>query len=351
MGIRRMKDEVVLLRSAVIYAAKTPQNRRQIMQRRSLLKAALAGPLLGSARAYAQAWPAKPIRFIVPYIPGSAPDVIARTMAERLSPALGQALVLENRPGAGGNIGTELAAKAAPDGYTIVLATSAIVTNPWLYRKVGYDPVNDFTAIHFSISMPHLLVVAADSPVRNVTELVAMLKETPGKYNYASGGNGSGAHLASELFKSTAGVDMLHVPFKGAPEIITSVIGKTTLCGFPTLATAVPHVKGGRLRAIAVTGAKRNHALPEVPTIGETVAGYEFASWFGLAAPTKTPMEVVRRIDAEAQKALQDPAFRSKVQADGTEVVNLGHAEFAAHIKADFTKLKRVVELSGARVD
>jgi tripartite-type tricarboxylate transporter receptor subunit TctC len=320
------------------------------MHRRSLLKAAFSAALAPSV-ARAQAWPAKPIRFIVPYIPGSAPDVIARTLAERLSPALGQSLVIENRAGAGGNIGTELAAKAAPDGYNIALATSAIVTNPWLYRKVGYDPVNDFTAIHFSISMPHLLVVAADAPVRTVADLLAMLKDSPGKFNYASGGNGSGAHLATELFKSMAGVDMVHVPFKGAPEIITSVISKTTLCGCPTLATAVPQVKGGRLRAIAVTGAKRNHALPEVPTIGETVAGYEFASWFGLVAPAKTPMEVVRRIDAEAQKALQDPAFRSKVQADGTEVVNLGHAEFAAHIKADYAKFKRVVELSGARVD
>jgi tripartite-type tricarboxylate transporter receptor subunit TctC len=320
------------------------------MHRRSLLKAAFSAALAPSV-AGAQAWPAKPIRFIVPYIPGSAPDVIARTLAERLSPALGQSLVIENRAGAGGNIGTELAAKAAPDGYSIGLATSAIVTNPWLYRKVGYDPVNDFTAIHFSIAMPHLLVVAADAPVRTVADLLALLKESPGKFNYASGGNGSGAHLAAELFKSMAGVDMVHVPFKGAPEIITSVISKTTQCGFPTLATAVPQVKGGRLRAIAVTGAKRNHALPEVPTIGETVAGYEFASWFGLVAPAKTPMEVVRRIDAEAQKALQDPAFRNKVQADGTEVVNLGHAEFAAHIKADYAKFKRVVELSGARVD
>jgi tripartite-type tricarboxylate transporter receptor subunit TctC len=320
------------------------------MHRRTLLKAALATPLL-PAVARAQAWPARPVRFIVPYIPGSAPDVIARTLAERLSGALGQSLVIENRPGAGGNIGTEMIAKAPPDGYAIGLATSAIVTNPWLYRKVGYDPVADFAAINLSIAMPHLLVVAADSPIKSTAELVAMLKDAPGRFNYASGGNGSGAHLAAELFKVTAGLDMVHVPYKGAPEIITSVIGKSTALGFPTLATAVPHVKGGRLRALAVTGAKRNHALPEVPTVGEAVAGYEMASWFGLVAPARTPMEVLRRIDAEAQKALQDPAFRARVQADGSEVVNLGQAEFAAFIKADFAKLKRVVELSGARVD
>jgi tripartite-type tricarboxylate transporter receptor subunit TctC len=287
----------------------------------------------------------------VPFIPGSAPDVIARSLAERLSPGLGQPLVVENKPGAGGNIGIEAIAKAPPDGHAIGLSTSSMTINPWLYRKVGYDPLADFAMINMTTAMPHALVVPNDSPVKSTADLVRMLKAAPGKHNYASGGNGSGAHLAAELFKAMAGVDVVHVPYKGAPEIITSVISKTTLCGCPTLATAVPQVKGGRLRAIAVTGAKRNHALPEVPTIGETVAGYEFSSWFGLVAPAKTPMEVVRRIDAEAQKALQDPAFRSKVQADGTEVVNLGHAEFAAHIKADYAKFKRVVELSGARVD
>ncbi len=320
------------------------------MQRRTVLKLALvAVGMNGSARA--QVWPTKPIRFIVPYLPGSAPDVIARTLAERLTNALGQSLVIENRPGAGGNIGTEMLAKTPGDGYTIGLGTSAIVTNPWLYRKVGYDPVADFSAINLSIAMPHLLVVTPDSPVKTVADMVAMLKEAPGKINYASGGNGSGAHLAAELFKAVAGVDMVHVPYKGAPDIITSVIGRSTTLGFPTLATAVPHVKGGRLRAIAVTGAKRNHALPEVPTIGDTLAGYDLTSWFGLIAPAKTPLEVVRRIDAETQKALADPAFRARVQADGSEVVNLGHAEFAALVRSDLAKYKRVVELSGARVD
>lgn len=333
------------------------------MQRRELLTGAVAAAsaavtgttalttALLSGAAQAQAWPSKSIRFIVPYIPGSAPDVIARTLAERLTTALGQSLVIENRPGAGGNIGTDLIAKSPADGYTIGLATSAMTTNPWLYRKVAYDPVNDFATINLSISMPHLLIVSADSPIKTVAELIRLFKDAPGKYNYASGGNGSGAHLAAELFKASAGLDVVHVPYKGAPEIITSVIGKSALCGMPTFATALPHVKGGRLRAIAVTGVKRNHALPDVPTIGETVAGYEMASWFGLVAPAKTPMEAVRRIDTETQKAFADPAFRDKVQADGSEIVNLGHAEFANYMKADLAKLKRVVELSGARVD
>ena len=320
------------------------------MQRRTF--AVVGGALaLSPALLRAQAWPAKSIRFIVPYIPGSAPDVLARTISERLTTGLGQSLVVENRPGAGSNIGNEIIAKAAPDGYAIGLATSAMVTNPWLYRKVAYDPVADFVGINLSVAMPHLLVVAADSPVKTVADLIRLFKEGPGKYNYASGGNGSGAHLAAELFKTLAGVDVVHVPYKGAPEVITSVISKAAICGFPTLATAVPHVKGGRLRALGVTGTRRNHALPDVPPIGDTVAGFDFGSWFGLMAPAKTPIEVIRRIDAEIQKAFGDPAFRDKVQADGTEVVNMGHSEFAPFIRNDVAKMKRVVELSGARVD
>ena len=320
------------------------------MQRRTFIAAggALA---LSPALVRAQAWPAKSIRFIVPYIPGSAPDVLARTLSERLTTALGQSFVIENRPGAGSNIGNEIIAKAPPDGYAIGLGTSAMTTNPALYRKVAYDPVADFVGINLSVAMPHLLVVAADSPVKTVAELIRLFKEGPGKHNYASGGNGSGAHLAAELFKTLTGVDVVHVPYKGAPEVITSVISKAAICGFPTLATAVPHVKGGRMRALGVTGTRRNHALPDVPPIGDTVAGFDFGSWFGLIAPAKTPIEVVRRIDAELQKAFGDPAFRDKVQADGTEVVSMGHAEFAPFIRNDVAKMKRVVELSGARVD
>ena len=320
------------------------------MQRRRLLTAGLTA-LAAPALVRAQAWPSKAIRFIVPYIPGSAPDVIARQLAERLGPALGQSIVIDNRGGAGGNIGTQLIAKAPADGYTIGLGTSAIVTNPWLYRKVGYDPVTDFTHIHYSIQMPHLLVVAADAPVKTVADLIRLAKENPGKYNYASGGNGSGAHLAAELFKSSAGVDLVHVPYKGAPEIITSVIGGAALCGFPTLATAVPQVKGGRLRALGVTGNRRNHAVPDAAPIGDTVPGYSMASWFGVIGPAKMPAEATRRIEAELVKALADPAFRDKVQADGTEVVNQGQAEFAALVKADLAKMKRTVEVSGARLD
>lgn len=323
------------------------------MRRRTVLRAGgvtLAGGLVGVG-ALAQAWPTKPIRFIVPYIPGSAPDVLARVMSERLGGAIGQPLVIENRPGAGGNVGTEQIVKAAPDGYAMGLATSATTTNPWLYRKVNYDPVADFAAINLCIAMPHCLVVSPDAPYRNTAELIKALKDEPGKFSYASGGNGSGAHLSGELFKASAGVDAVHIPYKGAPEIISAVIGKSVQFGFPTLGTAFPQIKAGRLRAIAVTGNRRNHALSDVPTVAETVAGYEVIPWFGLVAPARTPIEMIRRLDTEAQKALNESAFRDRIQADGSEVVNMGHQEFAAYIKTDLQRWKRVVEISGARVD
>lgn len=320
------------------------------MKRRTFISAAIgssATPLL----ARAQSWPARPVRFIVPYIPGSAPDTIARQLAERLAPAIGQSVVIENRGGAGGNIGTEMIAKSSPDGYTIGLATSAMVTNPWLYSKTGYDPVNDFTPIHLSISMPHLLVVQADSPVRSVADLIRLAREAPGKYNYASGGNGSGAHLAAELFKSSAGIDIVHVPYKGAPEIVTSVISGSTLCGFPTLATAVPQVKAGRLRALGVTGTTRNHALPDVAPISDTVAGYQLVSWFGVIGPAKMPTDIATRIESALLRALADPQVRDRVQGDGAEGVNQGQQAFAEVIRTDFARMKRTVEIARAKVD
>lgn len=301
--------------------------------------------------AWGQAWPARPIKLIVPFIPGSAPDVMARGLSERLTTALGQAVVIDNKPGAGGNIGLDAIAKSAGDGYTLGLGTSSLSINPYLYRKVPYDPVNDFTPVNLTYALPHALIVQADSPLKTVSDLVRKLKAEPGKYNYASGGNGSGAHLCAELFKSMAGVDAVHVPYRGAPEIITSVIGGSALFGFPTLSTAVSLVKSGKIRALGVTGPKRNPAMPEVPPVGETVQGFEVVSWFGVLAPPKFPAEMARRIDQEIQKALADPAFRDKVQADGTEIVGLGYQAFPDYLRQDLQKWKRAVELSGAKVD
>lgn len=312
--------------------------------------AALAGSgMLPSA--WGQTWPVRPIKFIVPFIPGSAPDVMARGLSERLSLALGQPVVIDNKPGAGGNIGLDALAKSVSDGYTIGFGTSSLSINPYLYRKVPYDPVNDFTPINLTYTLPHALVVNVDSPLKSVSDLVRALKAEPGKFNYASGGNGSGAHLCAELFKSMAGVDAVHVPYRGAPEIITAVMGGAALFGFPTLSTAASLVKGGKLRALGVTGLKRNPAMPNVPPVAETVPGFEVVSWFGVMAPAKFPAEMARRLDQEIQKALADPAFREKVQSDGTEIVGLGQAGFPDYLRQDLQKWKRAVELSGAKVD
>jgi len=303
------------------------------------------------AQAQAQAWPNRPIKFIVPFIPGSAPDVMARGLSERLTQVLGQPVVIDNKGGAGGNIGLEALAKSAGDGYTIGLGTSSLSINPALYRKVPYDPINDFTPVNLTYALPHALVVHADSPLRTVADLIRLLKAEPGKHNYASGGNGSGAHLCAEMFKQMAGVDVVHVPYRGAPEIITSVMGGQSLFGFPTLSTAVSVVKGGKIRALAVTGPKRNNALPTVPPVGETVQGFEVVSWFGVIAPAKFPPELGRRLDQEIQKILLDPAFRERVQSDGTEVVGMGYANFPEYLRQDLQRWKRSVELSGAKID
>ena len=322
------------------------------MTRRRFLCAGAAGTWLAAwPYAWAQAWPARPIKLIVPFIPGSAPDVIARGLSERLTTALGQAVVIDNKPGAGGNIGLDAIAKSPADGYTIGLGTSSVSINPYLYRKVPYDPVEDFTPINLTYAMPHALIVQADSPIRSVADLVRELKAGPGKYNYASGGNGSGAHLCAELFKAMAGLDVVHVPYRGAPEILTSVMGGSALFGFPTLSTAVPLVKSGKVRCLGVTGSRRNAALPDVPPVGDSVPGFEVVSWFGILAPGRFPTDLAARIDAEIQKALADPAFRQKVQSDGTEIVGIGHKEFPAYLRQDLQKWKRAVELSGAKVD
>jgi tripartite-type tricarboxylate transporter receptor subunit TctC len=312
------------------------------------LCAALAVPF-----AMAQPYPSKPIKLVVPFIPGSAPDVLARNVAERLTPRLGQPIVIENRGGAGGNIGAEMAAKAPADGYTLLLATSSHVVNPALYRKVNYDPVRDFAPVALLITMPSLLVVPADSPAKTVTELVAIAKAKPGALNYGSGGPGSLAHLAGATFQKTAGIDVVHVPYKGAPEIVTSLLSGRSQFAFPTFSTALPQVKAGKLRALAVTSPRRNPQLPDVPTITEAMPpGFELEAWFGLWAPAGTPPEIIRRIGNEVDAILRDPEFRAKLASDGSDVAANGTPDaFAAYVKSEATKWTRVVRDSGATAE
>jgi tripartite-type tricarboxylate transporter receptor subunit TctC len=309
-------------------------------------------PWLIASPAFAQ-YPNKPVKLIVPFIAGSAPDVLARNVSERLSAKLGQPIVIENRGGAGGNVGAEFAAKQPADGYTLMLATSSHLVNPSLYGKVGYDPVKDFVPVVLLIRMPSLLIVPNDSPAKTVSELIALAKARPGQLNYGSGGNGSQAHLAGAMFKTAAGIDVVHVPYKGAPEIVASMLSGQTQLAFPTFSTALPQVKAGKLRGLAVTGAKRNPQLPEVPTLLESMPnGFDLEAWFGIWAPAGTPSDVVKRLNADVGAVLADPEFRAKLASDGSEVVTGGTAdEFAGYVKSETAKWAKVVKDSGARIE
>jgi tripartite-type tricarboxylate transporter receptor subunit TctC len=318
------------------------------MQRRSLGAAAAGLVLARGARA--QAWPARPVRLLVPFIPGSAPDVIARQLAERLSPALGQGVVIENRPGAGGNIGFEAGARAAPDGYTLMLGTNSLVINPALTRRtLGFDAFRDFAPVILAFAMPHILIVPGAGP-DTAAALIESLKARPDQ-NYASGGNGSGAHLAAEMFKAAAGVQAVHVPFRGAPDIVNNVMAGNVQFGFPTLSTATELVKAGRLKALAVTSPARNHALPEVPALAETLPGFDLTSWFAIVAPAGTPQPVIARVEAAVREALDDPAFRARATADGSTAVGMGPERFAAFLREEARKWGEAVRISGATVD
>jgi tripartite-type tricarboxylate transporter receptor subunit TctC len=312
-----------------------------------------AGLLCLAAMPAAAQYPNKPIRLIVPFIAGSAPDVLARNVSERLAAKLGQPIVIENRGGAGGNVGAEYAAKQPADGYTLMLATSSHLVNPSLYGKVGYDPVKDFAPVALLIRMPSLLIVPNDSPAKNVNELIALAKARPGQLNYGSGGNGSQAHLAGAMFKTVTGIDVVHVPYKGAPEIVASMLSGQTQLAFPTFSTALPQVKAGKLRALAVTSPKRNPQLPDVPTLLEAMPnGFDLEAWFGIWAPAGTPPDLVKKLNADVGAVLADAEFRAKLASDGSEVVTGGTPdEFSGYVKSETAKWAKVVKDSGARID
>ena len=310
---------------------------------------ALAVPGLASGQAY----PAKPIHFIVPYPAGGPLDTVARLLGQKVSESVRQPVIVENKPGAGGNIGADLVAKSPPDGYTILMgavATHAI--NPTLYAHIPYDPVKDFAPVTQVASTPNVLVVNPSLPVASVKEFIAYAKAHPDALNFGSGSTGSAGHLAGELFKAMAGVQMVHVPYKGAGPAMQDLIGGRIQLMFDNLASSLAQMRAGRVKALAVTTAKRSSLAPELPTIAESgLPGFDISTWFGVFAPGGTPRDVVERLHAEFVKALADPAVRETMLKLGAEPVGNTPAEFAAYIQSEARKYAEVIKASGARVD
>ncbi len=308
--------------------------------------------LLASGFASAQTYPSRAIRLVIPFPPGGGTDTMARAIAPRMSEYLGQQVVPENRGGAGANIGAEIAAKAAPDGYTIMLATITNAIGATLYTRLNYDLVRDFAPITRLATTPHVLVVHPSVPVKTVKQYVALAKARPDQLTYSSSGAGSAAHLAGELFNSLTGVKTLHVPYKGGgPSMIALVGGEVSLC-FATMPSAIGYVRSGRLRGIAVTTDQRSAAAPELPTIAETgVAGYEAGSWYGLSAPAGTSKDVIARLHAETMKVLKLPDIRDRLGNAGFEIVTSTPEQFAAFTRSEIQKWGKLVRAANLKVD
>jgi tripartite-type tricarboxylate transporter receptor subunit TctC len=312
----------------------------------------LGTALLAPFGAHAQPYPNRPIRIVVPYAAGGAVDIVARTIGQPLAEVLKQPVIVDNRPGASANIGMELVAKAAPDGYTLLMASNGIATNMALFPHLTFDAQRDFAPIAKIGHAPLVIVVPAASPAKSLKDLIAMAKAEPGKLSYASAGNGSSGHLAGELLKSTAKVDVLHVPYKGGAPAITDLLGERISFMPINPVEVMAHIRAGRLRALAVASDKRFALLPDVPTVAQAgLPDYEVSVWWGLVAPAKTPPEIVRQLNAETDKALADPAIANKLGELGVVVTPGTPDQFAAFIKSQTELWSDVVKSSGIKPD
>ena len=326
--------------------------------RRHLLALTLASAL--PLVAQAQSWPEKTVRIVVPFAAGGTTDILARALAPELQRAFGQTFVVDNKPGAGGNIGAAEVARSAPDGYTFLMGTVGTHgINSALYPKLPYDPIKDFVPVTLVAAVPNVLVLnpakAQQYGIDSVPALIRFAKANPGKLNMASSGNGTSIHLAGELFKSMTGTYMLHFPYRGSSPALLDLIGGSMDIMYDNLPSALPQIKGGKLKALAVTSATRSAALPETPTVAEvggpTLKGYEASSWFGLLAPAGTPADIVQRVQQETAKALSSPTIKERLLAQGAVPSGMTSAQFAAFISAETLKWAQVVKVSGAKVD
>jgi tripartite-type tricarboxylate transporter receptor subunit TctC len=303
--------------------------------------------------AFAQAWPARPIRLVVPFPPGGGTDIIARSTSQAVAAATGWTFVVDNKPGAGGNLGVDAIAKSKPDGYTIVIGqTSNLAINPTLYAKMPYDSQKDLAPIILLANAPLVMVTGADSPLKTLADAVAAAKAKPAALNFASPGNGTVAHLTSEMFQKAAGVKTQHVPYKGAAQALTDVVSGTVDLYMSSVPTLIGQIKQGKLRPLAVTSAKRVDDLPNVPTIAESgYKGFEAVTWFGLVAAAGTPKEVIAKLNAEFNKALQQETLRKKLSDEGAEAAGGTPEQFGALIKDEVPRWGKVIKESGAKVD
>jgi tripartite-type tricarboxylate transporter receptor subunit TctC len=313
--------------------------------------AGLAGS--GAEPALAQSYPTKPIRIVIAQAPGSATDVVSRVIGNKLGESLGQSLIIDARPGAGGVLGTEIAAHAPADGYTLFMGNNSTHgSNPALYSKLPYDAVKDFSPIIFAAYTPYILSVHPSLPVTTVKQLIALAKSKPGQLNYASAGNGSTHHFCGELLKSMAGIDIVHVPYKGSPPGISALLGGEVSLMFANATDIYTHIKSGRVRALAVTSAKRSSMLPEVPTVAEAaLPGFQMLSWFGLFAPAGTPPAIISRLNAETIKVLEKPDVKSALAVQRLEVMSGSPEQFADHIKNEIARMTKIAKAAGIKAE
>src|SRR5713101_1360687 len=301
----------------------------------------------------AQGYPSKPIRLIVPFAAGGGNDNVARLVGKHISGSLGQPLVIDNRPGAGGVLGAEVAAKSAPDGYTLFLGgVGSHAINPNLHERLPYDPVKDFAPVALLASAPLILVVHPSVPAGSIREFIAFARSKPGELNYASNGNGSSSHLAAVMFEVMADAAMVHVPYKGLSPALTDLLSGRVQLMFSSVVAILPHIKAGKLRSLAVTGSKRLSSMPELPTVAESgLIGYEASSWYGVLAPAGTPKEIIARLNAETVKALEQPEVRNSLLAEGAEPIGGPPEKFAAHIKSENERLGKLIRDAKIRLE
>lgn len=313
--------------------------------------AAAAALIACTGAALAQDYPARPVRVVVGFTVGTTTDILARLIGQKLGETWGQQVIVDNTPGAGGTIAAASAARAAPDGYTLLLAATSFIVSPSLYGKLQYDPVRDFAPVSLIALVPNVLVVHPSLPVKNVRDLVALARSQPGKLDYASSGKGSASHLNTELFKAMAGVDVVEIPYKSSAQALTDVISGQVTMNYPSLAAALPHIRSGRVKALAVSGARRSSAAPAVPSMAEYLPGYDAAGWYGFLAPAGTPKGIVTGLNRDVVKVVRLPDVKEKMSSQGAEVVGSTPEEFAAAMKAGRDKWDRLIKRLGIRIE